>query len=1147
MFDINDIYTSSGTTSLWGCWTKNVTKHDTSSFYNWEADNEPLYDLEERTFLNWEQHGFPTSSITGLALTVSADAPSVSAGCGYNIFTTVSAAIASLPQVLDFPVLIEVGNFGNQEYLNLDNIKMGKRGSLEIINRNFAKVNSVSSLIKSIDTPNLLVGSISSLDLSNVFYATAGSDPAGTTSCVDIKTSIWSATSDIRVPNNYSVITEMTEKATWSNDLISRNHRLSVGRGSEIGDIRHPTSPNHWFVSAHEITSPTVAGETLYGADCSTIDLLTTAGDAVLRDWTPINGEAVSLLYGNHFSGISISNCDGPIYFRNFFVDGNRTGKTGFAINNCTNLVLENCASIRNIENGFEINNSNVTVTRGIVGYRNYNVVGSARDYGGGGSWSSISGTDLDMMAEPYPGNGLEANNSLITFSSTLTRETNYGAVATDFLANFSRNTRGIVLNNSVLTGGVNRGGAAIPAATRLVAELNVDKGLHTDNSKISLNGILDLHGNGRGAVIKNSIAELDHLIVQNNQQIGFHCINSTLRYNKNVFEEIAPQEAYLFSANGQHLVVDKGSTVAPIYTSSMDTNGYNMKFVDSFGHHTPLGITHRNLLPSISVTDNSNLTLLHANIDRTRVLTKHGAIYGAGVEAKNNSKIKFQGSVSRCTQVKGPASYADQRSKAGVYAQNNSEIEFNGPTVIAQWAVDALAEDNSTLNFNPHRNLTTGGYDVSTFNLTNSRNHTSVELHSTRACLVANRNSTINMRDLGDFQWQWSGTNGLSALAELPDLVTSGDRGDGIDQQFNYATSAGSIQFYPNANEEAAYAPPYNFNSNATTTETFSEGGYYNYNILNYYNQSLVPSTVSTGGMCVRAVDNSVINARNVHFPCGFANASGLYYDVGEGSEQGHGILCSFIHIWNIADTSRLNASYLSVSGNYPMDAGYFGPCAVYPIAGGAGGGAAYTAPESTPDTSSLAVLDFYGQGTGVVNWPDPSGNLSHIYGKTTPQNQGPFRLYVGVDGLTNELIDISAVHGNVSGHLNQVFAQGYNFSSDLNVYHTGTSSLFGKSLRFSSTDGLPYTAPPLVTSGFYYCSALVPPNTYQRILLDESAANTFANAKNGAMGTSGRSQICTIHQLHTTRAGESAAATYKDRGLGFKSPNIFDLDRDN
>mgnify|MGYP003149626977 CR=1 FL=1 len=114
MFDINDIYTSSGTTSLWGCWTKNVTKHDTSSFYNWEADNEPLYDLEERTFLNWEQHGFPTSSITGLALTVSADAPSVSAGCGYNIFTTVSAAIASLPQVLDFPVLIEVGNFGNQ-------------------------------------------------------------------------------------------------------------------------------------------------------------------------------------------------------------------------------------------------------------------------------------------------------------------------------------------------------------------------------------------------------------------------------------------------------------------------------------------------------------------------------------------------------------------------------------------------------------------------------------------------------------------------------------------------------------------------------------------------------------------------------------------------------------------------------------------------------------------------------------------------------------------------------------------------------------------------------------------------------------------------------------------------------------------------
>ena len=54
-----------------GDWTSSVYKYDASSFYNWEQDNLPLYDLEERTELNWEQMGYAASSINGVQLVVS--------------------------------------------------------------------------------------------------------------------------------------------------------------------------------------------------------------------------------------------------------------------------------------------------------------------------------------------------------------------------------------------------------------------------------------------------------------------------------------------------------------------------------------------------------------------------------------------------------------------------------------------------------------------------------------------------------------------------------------------------------------------------------------------------------------------------------------------------------------------------------------------------------------------------------------------------------------------------------------------------------------------------------------------------------------------------------------------------------------------
>ena len=112
------------------------------------------------------------------------------------------------------------------------------------------------------------------------------------------------------------------------------------------------------------------------------------------------------------------------------------------------------------------------------------------------------------------------------------------------------------------------------------------------------------------------------------------------------------------------------------------------------------------------------------------------------------------------------------------------------------------------------------------------------------------------------------------------------------------------------------------------------------------------------------------------------------------------------------------------------------------------------------------------------------------------------------------------------------------YNASGNLSAVPS-VSGLYGKLLRIDD-DGA------LQASGYYYCNEFVKtdPNA---IMLDESAANTFANAKNGAMGTSNRPQICTIYYSTTSTDGEGKASSASVRGSGFRSPNIFDIEQIN
>ena len=111
-FNKLDLYTVSAGTEIFNFWNPFVTKFDSSSFYSWEQDNTPLYDLEERTDYLWEKLGWATSSVPGLVLSVSSSIPT-HLDVSSNVFTTLQGAVDALPEILRFPTLIEVAVSGD--------------------------------------------------------------------------------------------------------------------------------------------------------------------------------------------------------------------------------------------------------------------------------------------------------------------------------------------------------------------------------------------------------------------------------------------------------------------------------------------------------------------------------------------------------------------------------------------------------------------------------------------------------------------------------------------------------------------------------------------------------------------------------------------------------------------------------------------------------------------------------------------------------------------------------------------------------------------------------------------------------------------------------------------------------------------------
>jgi len=1139
VFVHNDFYTTSGSAKLYNCWTESVTKFDTSSFYNWEQDNLPVYDLEERTHLLWEKLGHPTSSLPGIVLVVSAGGAASNYVCNTNIYETIADAIAALPEVLNYPVIIEVCNKGALGDLILRNIKFGCDGSLEIVNKNFAKME-----------PYTGTSGINVFATNNDTYTTTYGKLG------------WVSGDSLGVIQHFlDTKSEFLNKKVFSSMGDLSSNQLNINGLMLLASLSgyHPPSygtsvtslaatltgfPNAFGLLYYESILESTTDK-IHSYDISSFEEVTNTsliekksipqGEYPSLQVSPYILPMIGLFYGNTLSRAEIINCDGPLYIRNFFVDGSgltTSNDYGFTVGSCPKVLIENCASIKNNKAGFFFNNSNVTLTRGIAAYRNYSRPRQVTNV------SSSYDTDL--------GAGLLAINSNINFSSTSSFEyskilqdpTYFYVSGNSKLAydvncpiNFNRNANGIVLQNSKLYGGVS---GSYP--TELICDQNFFAGLRMINSEMEWNGKLLLHSNDTGLLADNSIIKTDLHTAIFNQKFGVNLKNSTLKYGKNLnYSDTAPQIVY--DRNGVHLHLDNSNYLYESTSSVFSKVGYH-KFFNSHSVNNK-GTDSTSPNPSINVLNSSKCTLLHPLIlrDASSIVNAHNNTIskkGIAIKTENNSTCITKGTNNYATRIFGPNDVLKQLNSVGVFTSNNSCFNIQGPSVMARLAIDVLTEDNSVLNIAPHN--TNGILEINEFDLSSPHQHTTVELHSTRACLVANKNSVINIKDLGDFQSHWSNSSaGVSALSYGPDLKTYSD--------FNgLYTSAGYLQFYPNPTINNV---PVNFGPDLVNTQVTN-------NTLNYqgalptkyylFNRATAAlqnfSSITLGGMCVRAFENSVVNLRNVNFPCGWWNPSAPIYDA-EGSVT-LANLCSKLFIWNIGDNSQLHANYCSVSSNFPQAVGYHGPKALWqsnfvaPI--NVSGNILNEAPSGTPDTSSLSIFDYFGSGP-------TSGTFSSVFFTSSYQNQGPFRLFFSVDPAAYllNLVYNANVTGStgydLSGWLYQIYSQGYQppYSASAPIY----ASAIHKSLfKGNYASG--------VCSGFYYGSSMLISPNIQRIFLDESASNIFANAKHCSVGKSGLGKIVSIYYPYKNiLGGESWLG--KDIGLGLDSVNTFDLNRDN
>ena len=647
------------------------------------------------------------------------------------------------------------------------------------------------------------------------------------------------------------------------------------------------------------------------------------------------------------------------------------------------------------------------------------------------------------------------------------------------------------------------------------------------------------------------------------------------------------------FNTNFRHLFLNNGSYYGPDYPVALSSFPTDISkcysridYIESFGTD---GVAK---LPSIQI-NNSKATMPASQIWTSSLNANGSVVAGMAIQVNDSGVCKLIGVASDsgkrgCTNIIGPPGYSSQQKTVGVAALNGSKVYIHGPTVIAQHGIDLLAQDGSIIKVSPILDDNDDSYDISggwAVGTTIGETATTLELHSTRACAVADKGSKLLFEDLGDYTVFWPTSETSAADYTLGTSLSS-------------IAASGALQFYPNPSLGALAHPDLALltNGDGSITRGTSVNNYgavfsYDNSLSCYrgiYNKtySTPPATdfrdtITRGGVCVKATGGSEVFVRNVHFPTGYKNTDGSFYDP-SASIAG----CNNLNIWNIQDTSRLNSSYATVSGVYPSLAGYTGPRSFFSsgvlLQGYDSSAVSYGAYSGTPDTGTLSILDHYGSGVEVS-----SGVLKNVinliqqsrtgitafdtYGSNSYENRGPFRLYFPVNpearalAYVNPLASASSLDNRPYQHL----AQGYNLSGavssvpDLSgafpnlltiINDTSTLEMSGyyypdAVTLYTTTVAMSAIPASSTMDNFYTTNPMLPNSNNANVWVDQSFSNTFSNAKHCNTPMSGRKRLVNVYRAITTESGEAFTPISLEAsgfGLGFKSTNLFDIDRD-
>jgi hypothetical protein len=1224
-----------------------VNKYHASQFYNWEQDNIPIDDLETRTDTLGAAIGLFEDGIAGTTMTLANTEVSAN-----SIYGSIDNIIKLIPKTITFPILVEITTYGNLGDLVLENITLKGNGKLEFINRNYATAvkgdtnHAVTDgtatityfpwgdeLITSALTSQKIVGDIAGAASTN----TLNSSPA----CFDKDE--WNKYSRVISYKDLSTNTAITEPLFH----VSGGGVVMLDAGS-TSDYGFSGSPYYDVTTSSDDSNPAefgMSGQTSFRG--STYRTAPVATDIA----------SPTYVYGNWFNSVKVENCRGSqIQIKGFCVDGvgvnaneddYHANAVGFDIQN-SDVVLTSCAAVRNADVGFRIDNSNVLVEGGLVGYRNYPFDGSSR--------TPVSGeTEYDIWNLDYKGHGFEAYRSHITFDPDSNLDNN--ATGTDsFLGKHgfimsNNGGDGWRFDNCRISGGVGghtgtgeQGAGPVDyQTTQIIGAFNKLNGINLINSNSAYKGLLRAQGNETNGVTSNkSKVACMGVVSELNESIGLNIKSSEFVYNYGANDFVTAYDSNNVNWHnraGHSLLTpaisiqDNGTQNIKIFNNSTFENEYMdyqsrrsglvggrgkpsyswaMQAANGQGGAPTTIHSHQKFnLPLISVDHNSYARLLGLSVfgdinplnSGSNTADASAGVKGRALSVTDNSQVDLYGTSAYCTVLTNERDYTssgdlkDSWNKSAVYAGNSSKVRISGPTKISQFGVAALAENNSVIEIGPPLD-NVGAYDPGLYdfnNLNDGNGHTMVDIQGTRSCLVVNDKSTLDISKCGVGVSSDSYTFNTTSKSTVDDIY--------------HASSY--VQLYPNGFTEEAYSDDGGKYCDQDWRTKLTTPGKFN-RLTMGFDSSTSPTkdnhvSSTTGGMCVRAVGGSNVILDQVTFEVhlGCTDTSGAYYNIAGSANEGVGLYHgsssdtitadnmfgtatehyggSQIHMWNIADTSRIVASNLQINNVDGSAAGYHGPTGQW------GSGAAYD--------YNLGPLDYYGSG----------GIYIEEYSAATNKNFGPFRLMVGVntdlmnycEGTVSGVGQSSVNYGHNSAGpkafggtpIAQINSQGYAapgafaipiadtdyrahqkieglFYDDFTLTTSNMAQpIFGgrpNDLQSVTNNRKTLSSPMLIRYDSYkpdgstHTSATTTAGTnfplpplhmewqgYLRNFLDESASDVFANAKHGA---SKMIKLCSIFRSNTNPLmggeGRDGDGSYTF-GKGCRSLNLFDLDK--